>query len=241
MSRETPPAERVGAHNRRASHDYHILETVEAGLVLTGTEVKSLRQGKASIGEAYATVEGDEAFVRQLHIPPYDQGNRWNVDPLRVRKLLLHRAEIVRPSIYSEMVWESRKRKAQSARTPIDWVVLRNRTSASRIEAKNKQRVGEALRTLSSRIGFRLAPGLSERVIYRELFPRGLTALDDLDERTTGSRPGPSHLTARHELMRLMQTLRLPLDERAQQRAAARAEWIAARAKPLELDDVLAE
>ena len=96
MSRETPPAERVVAHNRRASHDYHILETVEAGLVLTGTEVKSLRQGKASIGEAYATVEGDEAFVRQLHIPPYDQGNRWNVDPLRVRKLLLHRAEIVR-------------------------------------------------------------------------------------------------------------------------------------------------
>ena len=93
----------------------------------------------------------------------------------------------------------------------------------------------------TARLGFRSIDALAERVIYRVLFPRGLTALDDLDERTTGSRPGPSHLTARHELMRLMQTLRLPLDERAQQRAAAHAEWIAARAKPLELDDVLAE
>ena len=93
-------------------------------------------------------------------------------------------ADIVRPSIYSEMVWDSRKKKALAIKTPIDWVVLRNRTSASRIEAKNKQRVGEALRTLSSRIGFRLAPGLSERVVYRELFPQGLTMLDlDSDER----------------------------------------------------------
>jgi len=62
--------------------------------VLTGTEVKSLRAGKASLAEAYATVEGKEAVVRQLHIPPYEQGNRWNPDPVRARKLLLHRAEI---------------------------------------------------------------------------------------------------------------------------------------------------
>jgi len=94
MAREDQPSERVVAHNRRARHDYTILETVEAGLVLTGTEVKSLRAGKASLVEAYATVEGDEAVVRQLHIPPYEQGNRWNADPVRARKLLLHRAEI---------------------------------------------------------------------------------------------------------------------------------------------------
>jgi SsrA-binding protein len=86
--------DRLVAQNRRASHDYFILETLEAGLVLTGTEVKSLRQGKASLAEAYATVEGSEVVVRQLHIPPYDQGNRWNVDPVRTRKLLLHRSEI---------------------------------------------------------------------------------------------------------------------------------------------------
>src|SRR5258706_10734909 len=67
---------------------------MEADIVITGTEVKSLRGGKASLAEAYASVEGEEAFVLQMHIPPYEQGNRWNPDPVRRRKLLLHRAEI---------------------------------------------------------------------------------------------------------------------------------------------------
>jgi SsrA-binding protein len=89
-------AERVVAQNRRASHDYFILETYEAGIVLKGVEVKSLRQGKASLAEAYATVEDGEVFVLQMHIPPYEQGNRWNLDPVRRRKLLLHHAEIVK-------------------------------------------------------------------------------------------------------------------------------------------------
>jgi SsrA-binding protein len=87
-------ADKVVAQNRRASHDYAILEPLEAGIVLSGTEVKSLRSGKASLAESYATVENGEAFVRQLHIPPYEQGNRWNLDPVRARKLLLHRTEI---------------------------------------------------------------------------------------------------------------------------------------------------
>jgi len=86
--------EKVVAQNRRARHDYDILETVEAGLVLTGTEVKSLRGGKASLAESYATVENGEAVVLQLHIPPYEQGNRSNPDPVRRRKLLLNRGEI---------------------------------------------------------------------------------------------------------------------------------------------------
>jgi len=118
-------------------------------------------------------------------------------------------ADIVRPSIYSEMVWESRKRKAHQQKTPIDWVVMRNRTSVSRIEAKNKQRVGEALKTLSTRIGFRLAPGLSERVIYRELFPQGLTLLD-LDAEGVEGEMRMSHLAARQELRDLFITLKLP-------------------------------
>lgn len=118
-------------------------------------------------------------------------------------------SEVVRPSVYSEMVWDSRKRKAQERRTPIDWVVLRNRTSVSRIEAKNKQRVGEALKTLSNRIGFRLAPGLSERVIYRELFPQGLTLLD-LDAPGAAGEMRMSHLAARQELRDLFLTLKLP-------------------------------
>ena len=94
MNAENESPDRLVAQNRRASHDYFILETVEAGLVLTGTEVKSLRQGKASLAEAYATVEGHEAWVLQMHIPPYLQGNRWNADPVRRRKLLLHRRQI---------------------------------------------------------------------------------------------------------------------------------------------------
>jgi len=117
--------------------------------------------------------------------------------------------DAVRPSIYSEMVWESRKRKAQTERTPIDWVVMRNRTSASRIEAKNKQRVGDALKTLSTRIGFRLAPGFSERVIYRELFPQGLTLLD-LDAGGVEGEMRMTHLAARQELRDLFITLKLP-------------------------------
>jgi SsrA-binding protein len=87
-------SERLVAQNRRARHEYFILETVEAGLVLTGTEVKSLRKGQASLAEAYATVEGDEVWIQGLHIPPYEQGNRANPDPVRRRKLLLHRSEI---------------------------------------------------------------------------------------------------------------------------------------------------
>src|SRR5262245_66228562 len=86
--------DRLVAQNRKASHDYAILDTVEAGLVLAGTEVKSLRTGKASLQESWATIENGEARVMQLHIPPYEQGNRWNLDPVRKRKLLLHRPEI---------------------------------------------------------------------------------------------------------------------------------------------------
>ncbi|HRO04903.1 MAG TPA: division plane positioning ATPase MipZ, partial [Terricaulis sp.] len=118
-------------------------------------------------------------------------------------------ADVVRPSIYSEMVWDSRKRKAQTLRTPIDWIVLRNRTATSRIDAKNKQRVGEALKTLSNRIGFRMAPGLSERVIYRELFPQGLTMLD-LDAPGAGGDMKMAHLAARQERRDLFIALKLP-------------------------------
>ncbi|MBI1251058.1 MAG: AAA family ATPase [Alphaproteobacteria bacterium] len=117
--------------------------------------------------------------------------------------------DVVRPSVYSEMVWESRKRKAQTHRRPIDWVVMRNRTSASRIEAKNKQKVGDALKALSSRIGFRLSPGLSERVIFRELFPQGLTLLD-LDAEGGEGELRMTHIAARQELRDMFIALKLP-------------------------------
>jgi len=82
------------ARNRRARHDYHILETWEAGLVLTGTEVKALRDGKATIADAYGVVNGGEAFLLNLHIGQYDQGHQFNHEPTRTRKLLLHKKEI---------------------------------------------------------------------------------------------------------------------------------------------------
>ena len=84
------------ARNRRARHDYHILDTFEAGLVLTGTEVKSLRDGKANIGDAYGIIRDGEAFLLNMHIAPYESRGYANHEPDRTRKLLLHRKEIRR-------------------------------------------------------------------------------------------------------------------------------------------------
>ena len=91
-------AEAPGIHivvrNRRARHEYEVLEKHEAGLVLTGTEVKSLRAGKANLQDAFARFDGGELWLHNLHISPYEQGNRFNHDPLRARKLLLQRREL---------------------------------------------------------------------------------------------------------------------------------------------------
>ncbi len=87
---------RVVATNRRARHEYEIMETFEAGLVLKGPEVKSLREGKVGFQDAYARLEGEEVWLHSLHISPYEQANRNNEDPLRSRKLLLNRHEIRR-------------------------------------------------------------------------------------------------------------------------------------------------
>jgi SsrA-binding protein len=94
-AKETPANSTV-AGNRRAYHDYFIDETIEAGLVLTGTEVKSVRAGRVNLREAYARIENGEAWLWNAHISPYDYGNRYNHEPQRTRKLLLHRTEISR-------------------------------------------------------------------------------------------------------------------------------------------------
>ncbi len=86
--------EKLIVDNRRARHDYHLLERVEAGLVLTGTEVKSLRDGRASLQQAYADIRGEEAWLVGAHISVYEQGNIANHDPDRDRKLLLHKKEL---------------------------------------------------------------------------------------------------------------------------------------------------
>ena len=115
--------------------------------------------------------------------------------------------EVGRPSIYSEMVWECRKRKAAMDRRSIDWVVMRNRMAM--LDARNKRRVGEGLKMLAQRIGFRLAPGFAERVIYRELFPVGLTLLDLTEDGSTIPFT-MSYVAARQELRDLIIVLKLP-------------------------------
>ncbi|AFQ46297.1 MULTISPECIES: SsrA-binding protein SmpB [Desulfosporosinus] len=85
---------KVVAENRKAFHDYYIEDRIEAGIILTGTEIKSIRNGRVNLKDSYAKLDEGEIWVHQLHISPYEQGNRFNHDPLRPRKLLLHRAEI---------------------------------------------------------------------------------------------------------------------------------------------------
>ena len=119
---------------------------------------------------------------------------------------------IRRPSRYAEMVWEERKRRMLRDRGSIDWVVLRNRLS--HLDARNKRRVGDVLDRLADRIGYRVVPGLTERVIYRELFLDGLTLLDVMDD-GSGVDVTMSHLAARQELRDLMDSLNLEMPQSA--------------------------
>ena len=146
---------------------------------------------------------------------------------------------VIGDSHYARMVREARLQRRLVDGSRMDWVVMRNRLSL--IDSGNKERISKGLAEMAMRIGFRVADGLAERVVYREFFPRGLTALDDLDDKTLGTSPGVAHVAARQEVMGLMEMLRLPLDERGRERAAAQAKWIAARSEPLELHDVIAE
>ena len=85
---------KVVAQNKKARHDYYIEDTYEAGIVLTGTEIKSIRAGKVNLKDSFARIKNGEVFLMNMHISPYEQGNRFNHDPLRTRKLLLHKREI---------------------------------------------------------------------------------------------------------------------------------------------------
>jgi chromosome partitioning protein len=125
--------------------------------------------------------------------------------------------KIKRPSFYAELVWNSRTQRAKTHGASVDWVLLRNRLQ--HIEARNMRRVGEALSELSRRVGFRVIPGLGERVIYRELFPKGLTLLDLAQIGEVGL----SHIAARQELREMIAGFALPEAGASAPRAATAA------------------
>jgi chromosome partitioning protein len=127
--------------------------------------------------------------------------------------------DLIKPSLYAETVWESRKRRMVADRSSIDWVVLRNRLATT--EARNRKRLDERVLALSRRVGFQIGPGLRDRVIYRELFPFGLTIAD----LSAAVRPVPvalAHVAARQELRGLLLALGLPIDAPAQEATVAR-------------------
>jgi chromosome partitioning protein len=145
---------------------------------------------------------------------------------------------VVGESHYSSMVKDARKHRRNVDGASMDWIVVRNRLSM--LGSRNKQLIAEGLDQLSFRLGFRPVDGFAERVVYREFFPRGLTALDELDEATLGTRPSLAHVTAREEVTNLLRFLKLPLDERGRRRAANRAEWFAHVENPLDMHDLIA-
>jgi chromosome partitioning protein len=135
------------------------------------------------------------------------------------------------------MVRDARRQRRELDFVRMDWVVVRNRMS--HIGARRDGLVGEGLEQLAARLGFRCTEGFAERVIYRELFPRGLTALDVVEEGEPGADPGLTDSGVREEVLRLIEGLKLPLDENGRRRSAARQEWFAAQGRPLELHDFI--
>ncbi len=145
--------------------------------------------------------------------------------------------EVTGASHYAQMVRYARRQRRIVDGGLTDWIVVRNRLAL--VASRNKKLVGECLDRLGLRLGFRPVEGFSERVVFREFFPYGLTALDQLDEATLGAKPNLSHLTARQEIRNVIEALKLPIDERGRRRAAARAEWLATQDRPLDTDDMI--
>src|SRR5262249_28595624 len=146
--------------------------------------------------------------------------------------------EVAGGSHYAHMVREARPPRRLVDGGLTDWGGGRNPLST--LGSRNRRLGGGGGGSLAQQLGFRTVHGFAQRVVSREFFPRGLTALDDLNEDTLGLRPTSSHVTCRDEVKILIDSLRLPIDERGKRRASARAEWVAAAAKPLDTYDLLA-
>ncbi|PHP65093.1 ATPase [Zhengella mangrovi] len=147
--------------------------------------------------------------------------------------------EVIEISQYAESVRDARRERRNADNAMLDWVVVRNRMAF--INSRNETKVDACLRKLSAQLGFRISDGISERVIFREFFPVGLTALDELEDRVLGTRPTLSHLAARQEIRRLVQTLRLPIGEDGRRRADVRRQFMEKADVPIALPDIFAD
>lgn len=144
--------------------------------------------------------------------------------------------EIIEHSQYATAVRDARRERRQADNVILDWVVVRNRMAS--ISSRNEQKIDVCLRNLSMQLGFRTADGISERIVFREFFPIGLTALDDFEEHVLGTRPTLAHLAARQEIRQLLSALRLPTDELGRKRAEARRRYAEAIGRPFAMPDV---
>ena len=147
--------------------------------------------------------------------------------------------EVLESSHYADMVGAARRQRRLVDGGLTDWVLVRNRLSI--LGSRNQMNITESLSSLSKKLGFRVADGISERVIFKELFPIGMTAMDELDEGTLGTRPTMSHVSARQEIRNLMQSLRLPIDAKGLRRAEARRIWMQSHAQPIDNYGILAD
>jgi chromosome partitioning protein len=144
--------------------------------------------------------------------------------------------EIVEHSQYATAVRNARRERRQTDNSILDWVVVRNRMAST--SSRNEQKIDTCLRNLSMQLGFRMADGISERVVFREFFPTGLTALDDFEEHVLGTKPTLSHLAARQEIRQLLAALRLPTDELGRKRADARRKYAESIGRPITMPDI---
>ena len=144
---------------------------------------------------------------------------------------------LIEPSNYARIVADERRERRKFDHSDIDWIVIRNRCSSRSWNGTDE--LACALKELGLQLGFRCAEGLTERVVYQELFPSGLTVRDEICHCALGRRHRHSRRTARQEIQALLEVLRLPLDEKSRRRACARVEWFAARDTRLVLDEIV--
>ncbi len=213
VANRTSYAEETGEPLVMPVHRHIAHSTAEGNAQAETQERSSLRQACAEMAHCNFIVidtPGSDSYLSRLAHENADTLitplNDSFLDIDMLAQIDRKRREVLAPSSYSQMVWEQNNRRVLAGRPPIDWVVMRNRLT--HIEARNKREIADLLVQLARRIGFRLAPGFGERVVFREMFLNGLTLMD-LPEEPPGQPPNPSHVCARQEIRALLESIGL--------------------------------